>query len=81
MANFDRVNGPIDRQRTPIWEYTKIGPWFVIWYNDVSGRRFEEWTSIWVYHISLKFIWYSRACDLPNTGLLLTKKNEWAIVV
>ena len=23
----------------------------VIWDNDVSGSRFEEWTPIWVYHI------------------------------
>ena len=28
-------------EATQIWEYPKIGPWFVI----------EEWTSIWVYHI------------------------------
>ena len=36
--------------------------WTVIRDNDVSGRRFEErtsikaWTSIWVYHIYVRYI-------------------------
>ena len=48
MANIDRVNGPIDiasLERTPIWEYPKIGPWFEIMTlvdADLrSGRRLE----------------------------------------
>jgi hypothetical protein len=44
MAIFDRVNGPMER--TPIWEYPKIGPWFEIMTSvdaDLrTGRRSES---------------------------------------
>ena len=41
--------------RTPIWEYPLN--WTMIWDNDISECRFQEWTPIWVrtliwvYHI------------------------------
>jgi hypothetical protein len=57
MANFDRVNRPIDMslERTPIWEYPKIGPWYEIMTSVDANLRSGCWleTGRWSesYHI------------------------------
>ena len=66
MANFDLVNGPIDMslERTPIWEYPKIGPWFEIMTSvnaDLrSGRRLETGhrSESIIYILFILFIWW-----------------------